>query len=552
MPPAPRANVDRWLFAGICAFAFALAYTAAGRGFFPMDQSIVFDGAYRVASGQVPYRDFVLPFGPAVFWLQALLFEVFGVGVFAYRLGGALANALGAACAMAIVRALFAQPRWLAWLAGGITAAWFCAPFGTLWMEQTAFLFGFFALALLIARLSLPSPPARGGGLALAASGACAFAALLGKQNAGGYLLPLFPVLIALRFAPSLRAIVREGLWWGAGFAGAAAVFALWLFGVSDPAAFQHHVFAIPAQTGAERLGRDVRGLLLTLLTGAGPDFLRLPLLATSGLALAVLLRPRWFAATARPRLVAAALCVGLALAQDLFVSTTFNAYENGLPFAGVVFALGAGLLLATPRAARLAPLITVCAFAAAGYIVWRGARLSLERQVHDVFAGASFPRELAIERLAGLRWASPTPLREFGDPPERGRDVRAEELESLVALLAERDANFFVFPDFTFLYGVLGRPSPQPLLFFHRGVSYATDYEPSLDRNIVEGLRANDVAIVVLERVSWFGTQSRLDDFPLLAAFLAQDFRKTREIGIFEIYERVGAAREAAGGPAS
>jgi hypothetical protein len=330
---------------------------------------------------------------------------------------------------------------------------------------------------------------------------------------------------------------------WGAGLFGAAGLFAAWLWGCSDPASFYHHVFEIPAQLGAERFRRDAAELLRMLLTGAGPDFVRLPLFATSAFAFAVLLRALLAPVTERSRLVAAALCVGLALAQNLFVFTTFNAYENGLPFVGLVFTLGTGLLLTSRLGAPLATAITWLAFATTGYVVWRGAELSMSRQVHDIFGGASFPHSLAIERLEGLRWAQPTRIRELDDPPGTGSDVTEQDLAALVSLLESRGANFLVFPDFTFLYGVVGRPSPQPLLFFHRGNTYSKQYEPALDERIVGSLRANDVAIVVLERVSWFGTQKRLNDFPLLKAFLADGFEKSREIGIFDVYERRQAA---------
>ena len=274
-----RASVDRGMVAGICVFAFSLAFAASGRGLFPLDQSIVFDGAYRIASGQVPYRDFILPFGPVTFWLQAALFEIFGVSWFAYRLGGALANAVGAACSIAILRALFPQLRLLSHLAGILTAAWFCAPFGTLWMEQTAFLFSFLGLALLVKRLPALEQRRPAAAVWLAASGALAFLSFLGKQNAGAYVLWLYPAVLGIRLWPSARAIAWGVACWGAGLAGSAALFALWLWGFSDVASFYHHVFEIPAQLGADRF-RDWASLAKMLLTGAGEDFVRLPLLA--------------------------------------------------------------------------------------------------------------------------------------------------------------------------------------------------------------------------------------------------------------------------------
>ena len=78
-------------------FAFWLAFYSGTRGIFPLDQSIVFDGGYRVASGQVIYRDFVAPSGPLVYWLQGAVFKLFGVSYRVYILTAAGYNALAAA-----------------------------------------------------------------------------------------------------------------------------------------------------------------------------------------------------------------------------------------------------------------------------------------------------------------------------------------------------------------------------------------------------------------------------------------------------------------------
>src|SRR5690349_18534714 len=64
---------------GVLAFSFVWVWEVGHRGLFMLDQSIVFDGAWRMVQGQVPYRDFVMPFGPVTFALCALMFRVAGV-----------------------------------------------------------------------------------------------------------------------------------------------------------------------------------------------------------------------------------------------------------------------------------------------------------------------------------------------------------------------------------------------------------------------------------------------------------------------------------------
>src|SRR5512134_1418500 len=44
-------------------------------GFMPLDQSIVFDGAWRLLCGQRPFRDFVVPSGLVPMVMQAAFFK---------------------------------------------------------------------------------------------------------------------------------------------------------------------------------------------------------------------------------------------------------------------------------------------------------------------------------------------------------------------------------------------------------------------------------------------------------------------------------------------
>ena len=137
----------------LCAVGFLFALKTGFRGFFPFDQSIVFDGSYRVLSGQVPYKDFVMPFGPATFWLQAIVFKLLGVNYFAYVFGAAAVNLLAVLASIAIVRLLLPGERMLSYLAGLVTAVWFYPPFGTPWVDQTAFFFSYCGIVALLASL---------------------------------------------------------------------------------------------------------------------------------------------------------------------------------------------------------------------------------------------------------------------------------------------------------------------------------------------------------------------------------------------------------------
>jgi hypothetical protein len=153
------------------------------------------------------------------------------------------------------------------------------------------------------------------------------------------------------------------------------------------------------------------------------------------------------------------------------------------------------------------------------------------ERDVHDVFQLARFDRLLDVDRTWPLRWGEPTRI--------HGMRVRGADLAALVAFLRERDEAFFVFPDFTILYALVGQEPPQPLLWFHRGLTYPEARDAALDRRIVAEIERRGVRTVVVERASWLGTKARLGDFPELRRLLDGRFTPVRRFGLFEVLER-------------
>ena len=63
--------------------------------------------------------------------------------------------------------------------------------------------------------------------------------------------------------------------------------------------------------------------------------------------------------------------------------------------------------------------------------------------------------------------------------------------------------------------------------------------YDPGLDEWIVHSLRKNMVDVVIIEQTSWFSTDARLNDFPLLKSYIGENFDRTGQVGMFKIYEK-------------
>ena len=342
-------------------------------------------------------------------------------------------------------------------------------------------------------------------------------------------------------------------------------------------------------------------------LLAANSSFLATALLFSTlmGLAMLALLARRRIVAEdwSKPAL-AALLCIYLQLFQNAFSLTTSNAWEECVPFVGLIFGgacgliwllfeqqldprsrvrygwyyvvgiLGLGCFVSFTLHAHLAE-FTMAIFLLFGFIVgmfappWQvepgtgtapaasefhggvrrgllvvlvgtllvgcgiqGIRSAWLRSVHDLFANAEFRDVTPIEGLERLKWGKPTLILDV--------DYTYEDLTKVVDRLKSEGKPFFVFPEFILLYGVVGTPSPQPLLWFHKGLTYPSEYDESLDRWMVDSLIAANVELVVLQETCFFGANMyTMTDFPLLKDFINRQFVFDERFGAFKVWRK-------------
>jgi NADH:ubiquinone oxidoreductase subunit 3 (subunit A) len=74
------------LYPALFLSAFFFIFAAMNRGASVYDEGIILTGAMRVGNGEVPHRDFYTNYGPAQFYVVALLFKLFGPSVMVERL----------------------------------------------------------------------------------------------------------------------------------------------------------------------------------------------------------------------------------------------------------------------------------------------------------------------------------------------------------------------------------------------------------------------------------------------------------------------------------
>jgi hypothetical protein len=474
--PARGRWIDGCLAAALAAFGVVLCLHYGRRGFMPLDQSIVWDAGWRLLLGQVPFRDFVTTTSVAPGALQAAFFAVGGVSWLTYCAHAALANGVFAAGAFALLRAEGLPPV-LAAAFGGASAVFFYPPFGVPYGDQHSFFFAL--LALLVAatarRRVSSRAPAR-----WAMVPALLLLGYLSKPVPVGFLVPA--VAVFALWPGKDRWLSRMAVLASGAALSLAALAALLAAGGADLTLAWEYLVRLPLESGGRRaLGQGwLADRLLGLLRVGSRSGLAFPAAAVlaSVVAAGGLLPLRSAGAQAREvlrPLVAAWLLWG---GTVLFVGVTKNEARNGHALLPVVLGLLAAAVAgvfrlarersSSPRWGASARWAAAAAPAALALVVVHDAvrfdaTVNATRLVHG---GGYDPRRAEAARselpdaLGFVQWGLP-----------RGR-YSPGDLRTLVAAVAAEPRPVLLVSDSLVVYGLAGKPSVNPNLWYHPGVS--------------------------------------------------------------------------------
>jgi len=509
------------------------------RGFLPLDQSIAFDGAWRMLSGQAPFRDFTAPNGLVPAALQVPFFRLFGVTWFALCLHAAIVNGAACAAVYALLRLCGATAIEAA-LFAALTAWCFYPPTGTPFTDQHAF---FFTTLMFLA----------------ASIGSTA-----GDRRVAIAMWMAVPWLFALAFfscqIPTAFGAIAIAAWvaahprhaprWAAGMAagtlalGIAIALAAWIWRLDARAAFAQTVLA-PLGQGA---GRTPGGGIVAPMRLVLGTLRRLPLWANLwSLDLAPLAIVAAIAAMVRNRSDDRAGLRLWLLASAVFITGGFVAYsktqiEAGLGLAMLIAGLGAVAFRAALTSAADASLRR---YAAAAVVVFAlaGVRDTL-RFVRDVDAPGLAHKKYSPAEAAAAAGRLP-PALSFMSWSRGASAYEPDELTALVDHLSHAAGDFLLIGDSTILYGLTGRVSPHRELWMDPGLTMPAPGTPEFDafeRDLMARARRFGVRRVVLEGPhTWVGLS--LDHFPRVKQWTMSNGCGERTFGGVRVIEVCGGS---------
>jgi len=236
-------------------------------GFMPLDQSIVFDGGWRLLSGQAPFRDFVTPDSLTPMALQVLFFKALGVNWFAYCCHAAVLNGLFCCMVCGLLLALDAS-RGTSLLYAAFSGVVFYPPFVVPYRDQHAFFF--VLLAILLAVMAMNRTGDRRFDLLCLL---VPFAIGLGYFSKQSPTVLVVPVLLLYLCVHRRNHAVRAVMWIAVGTVLVAVILVLLGWGIPvDREWIRVYFFELPGAVGIQRLQALANpvNLIPRLFTGGG------------------------------------------------------------------------------------------------------------------------------------------------------------------------------------------------------------------------------------------------------------------------------------------
>ncbi len=490
----------------MATLAFGLTCIFGHWGVYSFDQSIIFDGSWRILAGQVPYKDFLMAFTPISFAIQALFFKLCGVTWTATVISAAT---LGAILTLSVIRTMVilfgAKQRTLALITGGLVGISFEGIHGTLWIENCAFFFCFLGIQIVCESIHV-RPRIRA--LPVFFAGVLAGLAFLCKQNAGPLAFALLLAMIIISAPLTPRTIITSILAFLIGTGVAISVFILWLFVYSDPHLFAHYALQVPSAVGRERLhkfGMFFFPTLMSLVSGTTTWCNA----AALGVGSFVLFR--WWSqrktdmhlmADGRSRL-SLLLLVVLPFMQAIFQALTLNLSPNILFITPLTLGLTAGVCAQWFSDSTYLPLLRSILILFSFLLTTEIAHSVYTRDVMIAYPPhAKLAEKLTIPPLNHVSWINPTYATNARVVmPDTEGIILPQDVEKTYQYLSTCEQRFFVMGDSNYLYGITGVTPPGPMLYFQDNHYYTTEDLPALDDWTLANLKRDNIRLVVEEK---------------------------------------------------
>ena len=525
--PTITKNLDRIKGAVLALFllffGIAISLHYGRLGFMPLDHSTMFDGGYRILSGQLPFRDFNIPNTLAPVLLQAVFFKLFGISWFVYCFHAAVFNGLFCVLVYLLLK-YFGGSKIISFFYAFLSGFIYYPPVGIPIMEQHAFFFILLAIVMSVKASQASNNLARV--LLWLMIPAVTTIAYFCKQNPTIFAIPV--VLFTLFTMTDKPRRSKMFFYLSAGFA-AILLFCLIVFKIFHLsfADFSTYYFSLPASIFHHRIAEHTHKISqdYTLIFRQDWTTHKLRLFFMFGFILAlsypVILLPKHsgkesLISNSHGDLPKFGLSLLLMLVCGVFIKFTNNQNLNGVPYIFASFGILHIIFLRAYRDrfrdSKILPFQSVIKFIfifiALVIVTVFNIKINETRMVNDL----EFNKEL-VQSSDDL----PSELKFMAFIMPSLYKFSAKDLGELVVFLKGQKENFFLLGDTAILYGLTNKPSINPILWFHPGLTYyaSGDNFRLYEDKLMDNIKKYNVGLIVIEDFIWFG--GTIDSFPKL-----------------------------------
>lgn len=530
------------------AFGFVICFHLGFQMMHPLDQSIVFDGAWRLICGQWFFDGFTTPVGFLPIMVQAFAFHLLGVEWWVYCLHAAIFNGLFVIVVYKLLQILRAE-IWISIPVALLSGVLFYPPMATPYPDQHAFFFSL--LALTVATKAVFSE-GRNVFVWWSAVPVIITCGLLSKHVPTVFVIPAVAVLFGLSVCSGQRAKVLLGT-----LAGilVSLVCVLLVFGLSVILSddFWYTMVRLPTELASTRLDDNEslgfkwwRAFYLRPFQVLSKQNFTLSIVHLLPIVfIPLLLFVQRSNETARVNyrwhLSILTVMLGLHLASSQFVDITSNQRENGIPFVFVCVGLALVWLqseevqrVVRGRFSKITHGTALFAIGVICIMTWDAfqfnQRVNETRKVLDSEFNSTVGTIGMIKGtgLDGLQYNGP-----YGTGLLRP--------DSLILFLRQHsDERFLLFGDMAILNGLTGNRPISPVLWFHPGLTLPdtlsnefAEFRSSFTSHVI----ADSPSFVIFERNNRRTyTHLAWNHFPELNIWLEANLIDRRRVGGFDV----------------
>jgi hypothetical protein len=518
-------------------------------GFMPLDNSIIFDGGWRILSGQIPFRDFVTPAGLIPMILQAGFFKLLGVNWFSYCMHSAVSNGLFCIMVFFLLKS-FSDSTIICFFFSLLSGVIFYTPIGVPHIEQHSF---FFVLLALITSLKAAECRKRYiSGLLWMLIPLILILSYLSKQIPAVFAVPLIGWVIVIKGKGRIINIIK---FLAIGCLSASVILIL-LIKINDLNIENIILYSweLPSKTLDGRIAAffDIQAIKenLAILVGiirfeSGIFLASIPffsIIAIAGLYLLIFSRINdrmgKSSEISKQYYFEFILSVILFFICFFFIAFTHNQRVNGLPYLfisiGILYIIINKLSLQYSSIAKInlrifsKIFITVALLDAVIFSFKVNATRLANDIIYDQQKAMTNSQYLPTE-LSFLSWHTPVDY-----------NFTAENFFDIYTFFQKHKGNFLYYGDASILYGITGRPSVFPSVWIHPGLTFpekGSEEFPKFENELMKNMKKYNVKYVIEEgEETWM--ESKISDFTSLNILLNNNKDRIFKIGSFKIIE--------------